>query len=70
MISLATLMRRMNAVILIGAAVWFFLIPGAILTWDLTDPALRQPTGIPRAAWRVHQHLTPRYEKWARERCG
>ncbi|MEI7881343.1 MAG: hypothetical protein WCI95_10755 [bacterium] len=66
----ATLMRRINAVIIIGAAVWFFILPGAILTWDLTDPALRQPTGIPRAAWRVHKHLTPRYEKWARERIA
>ncbi len=65
-----TLMRRMNAVMLIGAALWFFLIPGALLTWDLTDPALRQPTGIPRAAWRVHKHLTPRYETWARERIA
>jgi hypothetical protein len=64
----ATLMRRMNAVMLIGMALWYFLIPGAILTWDLTDPALRQPTGIPRAAWRVHKHLTSRYEQWARER--
>lgn len=62
------LMRRVNAGIVIGAAWWFFLFPGALLTWDLTDPALRRPVGIPRAAWRVHQHLAPRYEQWARER--
>jgi hypothetical protein len=68
--SQATLMRRINAVILIGAALWFFLIPGALLIRDLTDPALRQPTGLPRVAWRVHQHLTPRYEKWARDRIA
>jgi len=28
-----TLMRRMNAVMLIGAALWFFLIPGALRIW-------------------------------------
>ncbi len=63
-------MRRVNAAIMIGVAVWFFILPGAILTWDLGDPALRQPVGIPRAAWRVHRHLTPRYERWARERMA
>ncbi len=62
------LMRRVNAGIAIAAALWFFLLPGTILIWDLTDPALRQPSGIPRVAWRVHQRLTPRYEQWARER--
>lgn len=66
----ATLMRRVNAAILIAVASWFLLIPGIILTWDLTDPALRQPSGIPRAAWRIHRHLTPRYEKWARARIA
>lgn len=66
----STLMRRVNAVIIIGMGLWFFILPGSILTWDLTDPALRQPIGIPRAAWRVHRQLTPRYEKWARERMA
>ena len=66
----AVAMRRINAAIIIGGALWFLLLPGAILTWDLTDPALREPIGIPRAAWRVHQQLTPRYEKWARERMA
>ena len=63
-------MTHVNAVIVIGTALWFFLLPGVILIRDLTDPALRQPLGIPRAAWRVHQHLTPRYEQWARERIA
>ena len=63
-------MTHVNAVIVIGPALWFFLLPGVILIRDLTDPALRQPLGIPRAAWRVHQHLTPRYEQWARERIA
>lgn len=60
--------RRVNAAIVIAAAVWFLLAPGILLIHDLADPALRRPDGIPRVAWRVHERLTPRYEKWARER--
>jgi hypothetical protein len=67
---LATLMRRVNAAIVMGAAIGFFLLPCLILVSDLADPALRKPTGIPRAAWRVHRHLSPRYERWARERIA
>jgi hypothetical protein len=63
-------MQRFNALILMGGALWFLLMPGALLTWDLTDPALRNPVGIPRAAWRVHQSLSPRYEKWANDRTA
>jgi hypothetical protein len=66
----AILMRRVNAVVVIVVALWFFLLPGVILTRDLADPALRQPVGIPRAAWRVHRRLSPRYERWARERMA
>jgi hypothetical protein len=66
----AVVMRRVNAMIVIGAAAWFFLMPGAILVRDLADPALRQPAGIPRAAWRVHRNLSPKYEQWARARIA
>ena len=41
----ATLMRRANAVIVSVAAIWIFLLPGAILTRDLADPALRRRFG-------------------------
>jgi hypothetical protein len=64
----STWMRRINGLIVIGAAAWFFLLPGAILMRDLSDPALRQPVGIPRVAWRMHASLTPRYATWARAR--
>lgn len=68
--SLPVLARRINALLAIGAALWFLVVPGLIVIRDLTDPALRQPGGIPRAAWRVHRHLTPIYERWARDRIA
>jgi hypothetical protein len=59
-----------NAVILVGLVAYWFLLPGIILLCDLSDARLRQPGGIPRAAWRVHRALTPRYERWARQRIA
>ena len=56
-----------NALILVVLAAWFFLAPPAIVLWDLTDPSLRRP-GVPRAAVRLFRRLTPRYERWARQR--
>lgn len=50
-----------------AVAVYFFLIPGIIVSINLCDPALREP-GIPRQAWRLHRVLTPRFTAWARER--
>lgn len=67
----AVFMRRINAVLAIGAACSFLLAPGVLLVRDLSDPALRHPSaGIPRVAWRVHERLTPRYEQWARARMA
>ena len=66
----ANLMRRVNALLIVGFSIWFLLAPGVLLIRDLSDPALRRPEGIPRAAWRIHKHLTPRYEKWARHRMA
>ena len=59
-----------NALILAGLTLYWFLLPGVILLWDLSDSRLRHPSGIPRAAWRVHRALTPRYERWARQRIA
>lgn len=63
-------MWRINGLIAIAAAFWFFIAPAFILISDLTDPAWRKPVGIPKAAWRVHEKITPRYERWARERIA
>ncbi|HUI05459.1 MAG TPA: hypothetical protein VL486_00480 [Verrucomicrobiae bacterium] len=59
-----------NALIVAGLAVYWFLLPGAILLRDLSDIRLRRPLGIPRAVWRLHRALTPRYERWARQRIA
>lgn len=46
-----------------------FLTPGLALVRDLRDPALAGP-GTPRRAIDVHRTLTPRLERWARERVA
>ena len=61
--------RYGNAVVCTVLALYFFIIPGILIVRDVNDPALRGP-GIPRIAWRVHRHLTPLYERWARERIA
>lgn len=56
-----------NALVMVGLALYFFIGPGLLVISDVADPAVRS-TGIPRAAWRSHRYLTPRYERWARAR--
>ncbi|MDD5678234.1 MAG: hypothetical protein PHW60_09640 [Kiritimatiellae bacterium] len=57
-----------NGLIIVFLAIYFLILPGFILIHDLMDPNLRRPGGIPKVVWRVHESLTPRYERWARER--
>lgn len=57
-----------NATVLILAALFFFLIPAATVTHDLSDPNIRSTAGIPRAAWRLHRSLSPQFEQWAKLR--
>ena len=59
--------RYSNAAVLVLASLFFFLIPAAIVTCDLSDPNIRS-AGIPRCAWRLHRNLSPRFERWARQR--
>lgn len=56
-----------RAIVCTAIAFYFFFIPIALILRDARDPAVCGP-GIPRIAWRVHQHITPLYEQWARER--
>ena len=58
-----------NSVAVILLAGCFFIYPSIRAAVDLKDPALRGP-GIPKAAWRLYQNLTPRYAKWASERVA
>jgi hypothetical protein len=65
----AAVCRYGNAVIIIVLAVYFFLVPGMIVVNNLRDPALRSD-GIARCAFRWHRALTPKYERWARDRVS
>ena len=62
-------MIRVNALIMVVLAVYCFIGPGLIVLSDLADPALRS-RAIPRAAWRSHRYLAPRYARWARARVA
>jgi len=59
--------RYVNAVVVILFSLFFFLIPGLTVVHDLSDPNIRS-AGIPQSAWKLHQTLSPKFEKWARER--
>ena len=61
------LCRYSNAAVLVLAALFFFLIPAAMVTRDLSDPNIRS-ADIPRCAWKLHRDLSPRFERWARQR--
>src|ERR1700704_2186684 len=65
-------MRRIiciNSVVIVLLAAFFLLYPPLRAALDICDPALRQP-GIPKAAWRLYRHLTPRYAAWAQKRIA
>lgn len=59
--------RKINAFIFVALILYFLIIPGIIIVWNLRDPGLRREA-IPRIAFRCHESLSPKYEKWARER--
>ena len=52
-----------------GLALVFLVLPGMTVIRDIADPAMRRP-GIPSKAWRMHRYLTPRIERWARDRIA
>jgi hypothetical protein len=58
-----------NSVVVVLLAAGFFIYPSIRAALDIRDPALRQ-SGIPKAAWRLHRNLTPRYARWAQERVA
>jgi hypothetical protein len=59
--------RYGNTAVLLFVAFLFFVIPGGTVIFYLHDPNLSS-AAIPKAAWRMHRKLTPKYEQWARER--
>lgn len=66
---LIAICKYVNMGIVLVLAMYFFMIPGGIVVYDLLDPNI-QDEGIPRAAVRLHQRLTPKYERWARDRIA
>lgn len=66
---MAGILHRVNFLIMVGLAVYFFILPGALYVYHLQDPNLAGP-GIPELGWTLFRSLTPRYEQWARERVA
>ena len=58
-----------NLVVAVVLAVYFLIVPGFLVVWNVADPAMREP-GIPRMAWRLHRDLTPRLRIWAERRMA
>jgi len=56
-----------NAGLWILMAVYFFLIPFVLMVYYLVDPAMKEG-GICRFAVSLHRSVSPKYERWARER--
>ena len=65
----ASVCRYGNVAILVVFALYVFVLPGAFVICHLCDPNIRGE-GIPRIAWSLHRDITPRYERWARERVA
>ncbi len=61
--------RYGNIAILIFLSLYFFIIPFCLMTYYLADPHLKEDA-IPQIASWSHRSLSPKYEKWARERVA
>lgn len=58
-----------NSVLVVLLAAALFVYPPIRAVLSIRDPALQRP-GMPKAAWRLYQNLTPRYATWAEERVA
>ena len=63
----AAICRYGNIVILVSLSLYFFITPFCIMTYYLADAHIKE-NGIPQIAFWLHRSLSPKYEKWARER--
>ncbi len=62
-----TLCVNINAAIIIALSAYALLIPAVMLIRSLRDPCLYSGDQL-RCAFHWHRSLSPRYEKWARQR--
>ncbi len=58
---------KINAAIIIILALYVFTFPAVIMINNLRDPGLSGQS-TPRFVFRWHKSLSPKFEKWARER--
>jgi hypothetical protein len=58
-----------NAALAVALSLYLFIIPAVILIQSLRDSGLSGGS-IPRCAFRWHKALSPKYEKWARQRVA
>lgn len=58
-----------NTLLMVMFAYVFGVYPFCFVVWHLSDPAWRGP-GMPAFATSLHARLSPRYERWARERVA
>lgn len=58
-----------NAIVVVIAAIYFFVLPGGILIQALSDSGLRGAE-VPHFSFRWHRLLSARLERWALSRVG
>lgn len=58
-----------NTIIMTVIGVYFFVMPFFMMIHFISDPALKG-TGPNKFALWLHRHLSPQYEKWARDRVS
>jgi hypothetical protein len=58
-----------NFAVAVALAGWFAFYPAVRVALDLRDPALKGGD-VPKAAFRLHQALAPKLERWAKARVA
>jgi len=66
---LARVFAWIYAALCVGLACYLFLIPGVLVVRELAGLTPNSEE-IPAVALRLHEDLTPRYERWARSRLS
>lgn len=61
--------RQLVAFLILSGTFFYFFYPAGAVIRAIYDPALNGP-GAPEAARRLHQNLSPKYERWAKARVA